>query len=262
MATQHSFRQNAILDSLPVCDYKRLYPEMEQVILARGDILQEPGAPISQVYFPSTSLVSLMSVTTNGNSVEIAAVGNEGIIGVGHFTNVTSMPIQAVVQKSGWAIRVKEQVIAKEFSRIGGRRKGLLHDEVIRYTQRLINEITQTAICIQHHKLDQQLCRWLLLRLDRQVSSELEITQDIIANKLGVSRNAISQSAGKLQQVGLIDYKRGRLRVLDRAGLEVQTCECYKAVIKIAKDSPHPSHKPLTLVNRAVPNRPIKGDFK
>jgi biotin operon repressor len=172
------------------------------------------------------------------------------------------MPIQVVVQKAGWAIRMERQVIAKEFGRIGGRRKGLLHDVVMHYTQRLINEITQTAICIQHHKLDQQLSRWLLLRLDRQRSTELEITQELIANKLGVSRNAISQAAGKLQQAGIIDYKRGRLKVLDRAGLETQTCECYKTVIKIAHDSPYLTHQHLPSTNRATPYRPIKGGLK
>jgi CRP-like cAMP-binding protein len=257
MAAHPNFRQNAILDSLPGADYKRLYPNMEQVVLVRGDVLQEPGTPMSHVYFPSTSIVSLMSVMENGNSVEIAAVGNEGMVGVAQVTNANAMSTRAVVQKAGWAIQVKEHVISKEFDRIGGRRKGLLHDLLMRYTQRLINEITQTAICNQHHKLDQQLCRWLLLRLDRQVSNELDITQELIANSMGFSRNAISQAAGKLQHSGLISYKRGRLKVLDRVGLEMQTCECYKAVVRAPGQGLMPVQPSLTPVNSAVQYRPI-----
>lgn len=260
MATVHNLQQNTILSALPTDDYERLATDLERVALAEGEVLQEPGVKMDHVYFPATCIVSLMSIMENGNTVEIASIGNEGMLGVPPCMNGHTMPNRAVVQRAGQAIRIPEHVITKEIMRIGGRRKGLLHDLLNSYTQRLLNEMTQTAICNQHHKLDQQLCRWLLLRLDRQVSNELEITQELIANNLGVSRNAVSKAAGKLQREGLIHYSRGHLKVLNRVGLEVQTCECYQAVIRLSNQRQVPASQSSNPLNRQFRDQTLSSE--
>jgi len=191
-----------------------------------GEVLYESGATLTHVYFPTTSIVSLLYVMENGASAEIAVVGNEGLVGVALFMGGESTPSRAVVQSAGHGFRLKAQWMKEEFNRAGP----VLH-LLLRYTQALITQMSQTAVCNRHHSLDQQLCRWLLLSLDRLRGDELVMTQELISNMLGVRREGVTESANKLQQAGLISYARGRITVLDRAGLEKRTCECY-AVVK------------------------------
>jgi CRP-like cAMP-binding protein len=191
-----------------------------------GQVLYESGTMLSHVYFPTTAIVSLLYVLQNGSSAEIAVVGNEGIVGVSLFMGAESTPSRAVVQSAGEGYRLKAPVMKAEFDRSGP----VLH-LLLRYTQALITQMSQTAVCNRHHSLDQQLCRWLLLSLDRLDSNELIMTQELIANMLGVRREGVTEGALKLQQAGLIRYARGRIVVLDRQGLEKRTCECY-AVVK------------------------------
>ncbi len=191
-----------------------------------GQVLYESGATLSHVYFPTTSIVSLLYVMENGASAEIAVVGNEGIIGISLFMGGESTPSRAVVQSAGHGVRLKSQLMKDEFDRSGP----VMH-LFLRYTQALITQMAQTAVCNRHHSLDQQLCRWLLLSLDRLQTNELIMTQELIANMLGVRREGVTEGALKLQEAGLIKYARGRITVLDRPGLEKRTCECY-AVVK------------------------------
>jgi CRP-like cAMP-binding protein len=222
----HFPRENNLLAALPEEDYARLLPQLELVPLPLGKVLYESNSELRHVYFPTTAIVSLLYVMLDGASAEIAVVGNEGIIGVALFMGGETMPNRAVVQSAGHAYRLKGQLLKQEFNR-----SGELQHLLLRYTQALLTQMAQTAVCNRHHSLDQQLCRWLLLSLDRLSSNELVMTQELIANMLGVRREGVTESAGNLQSAGLIDYHRGHITVLDRAGLEARTCECY-AVVK------------------------------
>ena len=217
--------QNHLLDALPTSDYQRLAPHLELVPMKLGDVLYESGAKLRYVYFPTTSIISLLYVMEDGASAEIAIVGNEGILGISLFMGGESTPSRAVVQSAGLAFRLKAQLLKDEFGRFGPTMRLLL-----RYTQALITQMAQTAVCNRHHSVDQQLCRWLLLSLDRLQSNELSMTQELIANMLGVRREGVTEAAGKLQEAGLIQYHRGRIAVLDRTGLERRACECYQVV--------------------------------
>ena len=190
-----------------------------------GDVLYEPGAQLRYVYFPTTSIVSLLYVMEDGASAEIAIVGNEGILGISLFMGGETTPSRAVVQSAGHGFRLRAQLLKNEFGRFGP----MMH-LLLRYTQALITQMAQTAVCNRHHSVDQQLCRWLLLSLDRLASNELSMTQELIANMLGVRREGVTEAAGKLQDAGLIRYRRGKITVLDRPGLEARSCECYQVV--------------------------------
>jgi CRP-like cAMP-binding protein len=219
-------RTNQLLAALPDGEWLRWQSHLELVSMPLGQVLYEPGATLSHVYFPTNSIVSLLYVMENGASAEIAVVGNEGIVGISLFMGGESTPSRAVVQSAGEGFRVRAQMMKEEFNRAGP----VLH-LFLRYTQALITQMAQTAVCNRHHSLDQQLCRWLLLSLDRLSNNELVMTQELIANMLGVRREGVTEGALKLQQDGLIRYARGRITVLDRSGLEKRTCECY-AVVK------------------------------
>jgi len=219
--------QNQLLAVLPQDVWQRLAPQMEQVDMPLGQVLCESGSTLKHVYFPVTSIVSLLYVMENGASAEIAVVGNEGIVGISLFMGGDSMPSRVVVQSAGRGLRLKAQLLKEEFN-LGG---PVMH-VLLRYTQALITQMAQTAVCNRHHALEQQLCRWLLLSLDRLSSNELLMTQELIANMLGVRREGVTEAALKLQKLGLISYARGRILVLDRAGLEARTCECYAVVKK------------------------------
>lgn len=223
-------RQNLLLSQLPVAAYERLLPHLEVVVMPLGQVLYESGDRTRHAYFPMTCMVSLHYVMENGDSAEAAVVGNDGIVGVALFMGGDSMPHRAVVQCAGLGCRLREPIFMKEFNRFGGRRSGALHQLLLRFTQALIVQMAQTAVCNRHHCVDQQLCRWLLLTLDRLPGNELAMTQELIANNLGVRREGITEAARKLQRAGLIDYHRGHIQVLDRARLEVQVCECYQVV--------------------------------
>jgi CRP-like cAMP-binding protein len=222
-------RHNHLLAALPEADWQRWLPQLEAVELPLGHVLYEPGDTLSHVYFPTTAIVSLLYVMENGASAEIAVVGYEGIVGVSIFMGGGSTPSRAVVQSAGRGYRLPAGVLKDEF-----RRAPVLH-LLLRYTQALITQMAQTAVCNRHHSLDQQLCRWLLLSLDRLQGNELVMTQELIANMLGVRREGVTEGALKLQTLGVIRYSRGRITVLDRDGLEQRTCECY-AVVKTEYD--------------------------
>lgn len=226
METSHSPLQNHLLSALPDDQMARIAPALELVAMPLGDVLYEPGIPMRHVYFPTTSIVSLLYVMEDGASAEIAVVGNEGIVGVSLFMGGETTPSRAVVQSAGHAYRMKGQVLKDEFERADTLQRLLL-----RYTQALLTQMAQTAVCNRHHSLDQQLCRWLLLSLDRLPSNKLVMTQELIANMLGVRREGVTEAAGNLQKAGLIEYHRGHITVIDRAGLEARSCECY-AVVK------------------------------
>ncbi len=218
---------NHLLDALPTLDYKRLEPHLEHVALDLGEVLYEPGGRMRYVYFPTTAIVSLLYVMKNGASAEIAIVGNEGILGISLFMGGESTPSRAVVQSAGDGYRMKTALLKEEFVRFG-----VVMRLLLRYTQALITQMAQTAVCNRHHAIDQQLCRWLLLSLDRLSSNELTMTQELIANMLGVRREGVTEAAGKLQSAGLIRYRRGTITVLDRVGIEARSCECYHVVKK------------------------------
>ena len=224
-ATRHSPRQNHLLSALPRVDYERIAARLELVSLKLGDVLYEPDIPLRYVYFPTTAIVSLLYVMEDGASAEIAIVGNEGILGIALFMGGETTPSRAVVQSAGHGYRMKAQLLKDEFGQFGP----FLH-LLLRYTQALITQMAQTAVCNRHHSVDQQLCRWLLLSLDRLASSELSMTQELIANMLGVRREGVTEAAGKLQGAGLIHYRRGKITVLDRPRLEARSCECYQVV--------------------------------
>jgi CRP-like cAMP-binding protein len=226
----HNPRQNYLINALPPLIFERLAPHLELVPMPLGEALYESGDPLCHVYFPTTCIVSLLYVLENGASAEIAVVGNEGMVGVALFMGGGTMPNRAVVQSAGHAYRLKGSVLRQEFNRSGGRRYGMLHQLLLHYTQALMTQTSQTAVCNRHHSVDQQLCRWLLLSLDRLPSNELTMTQELIANMLGVRREGVTEAAGKLQQAGLIQYSRGRITIQDRPGLEERVCECYKVV--------------------------------
>jgi len=219
--------QNHLLAALPETDLQRLLPHLKLVPMPLGDVLYESGTRLRSVYFPSTAIVSLLYMLADGASAEIAVVGNEGIIGMALFMGGETTTNRAVVQSAGYAYRMPGQVLKDEFTRAGPMQHLLL-----RYTQALITQMAQTAVCNRHHSVDQQLCRWLLLSLDRLASNELIMTQELIANMLGVRREGVTEAAGKLQHAGLIHYSRGHITVLDRAGVEARSCECYGVVKK------------------------------
>ena len=225
-----SARQNRLLAALPDAEWQRWRPQLEAVDLPLGHVLYESGRTLSHVYFPATASVSLLFVLEDGASAEIAVVGNEGLVGISLFMGGESTPSRAVVQSAGQGYRLAAQTIKDEFDRSGP----VMH-LLLRYTQALITQMAQTAVCNRHHTLDQQLCRWLLLSLDRLRGSELVMTQELIANMLGVRREGVTEGALKLQRAGLIRYARGHVTVLDRPGLEKRTCECY-AVVKSEYD--------------------------
>lgn len=227
MPSSHDPRQNHLLAALPAEVCARLFPNLELVPMPLGEVLYESGDQLRHVYFPTTSIVSLLYVMLDGASAEIAVVGNDGIIGVALFMGGETMPNRAVVQSAGFAYRLKGQLLKQEFNR-----SGELQHLLLRYTQALLTQMAQTAVCNRHHSLDQQLCRWLLLSLDRLPSNELVMTQELIANMLGVRREGVTEAAGNLHRAGLIEYQRGRITVLDRAGLEARSCECYEVVKK------------------------------
>jgi CRP-like cAMP-binding protein len=226
MATAHSPTQNHLLAAMPTAEFERLSAHLELVEMPLGEALYESGAQLDHVYFPTTCIVSLLYVLENGASAEIAVVGNEGILGISLFMGGETTPSRAVVQSAGFGYRLRAPLLKEEFNRAGPVLRLLL-----RYTQALITQMTQTAVCNRHHSIEQQLCRWLLLSLDRLSSNSLTMTQELIANMLGVRREGVTVAARNLQRAKLIRYSRGRIDVLDRPGLEQAVCECY-AVVK------------------------------
>jgi CRP-like cAMP-binding protein len=220
-------RHNQLLAALPEDQLQRWLPQLEHVQMPLGQVLYEPGSILSHVYFPTTAIISLLYVMQNGESAEIAVIGNEGVIGVSLFMGGDSTSSRALVQSADDGFRLTAQLMKEEFYRAGP----VLH-LLLRYTQALITQMVQTAACNRHHSLDQQLCRWLLLSLDRLQGTEMVMTQQLIANMLGVPREGATEGALKLHKAGLIDYMRGRIQVLDRVALEKRTCECYAVVKK------------------------------
>jgi CRP-like cAMP-binding protein len=227
LATPHSPTQNHLLAALPAAEFDRLSPHLELVPMPLGQALYESGGHLSHVYFPTTSIVSLLYVMKDGASAEIAVVGNEGILGISLFMGGETTPSRAIVQSAGHGYRLGAQLLKQEFNRSGP----VLH-LLLRYTQALITQMAQTAVCNRHHSVETQLCRWLLLSLDRLDTTDLTMTQELIANMLGVRREGVTEAAGKLQKAGLIRYSRGHIAVLDRPGLEKEVCECYAVVKK------------------------------
>ena len=227
MPSTHSPNQNRLLAALPEAEFKRLSPHLGLVPLALGTMLYEPGGQMQHAYFPTTAIVSLHYVMESGASAETAGVGNEGVVGISLFMGGDTTPSSAVVQTAGHAYRLEGRLLKQEFNRAG-----LMQQLLLRYTLALITQITQTAVCNRHHSIEQQLCRWLLLTLDRLPSQELVMTQELVASMLGVRREGITEAAGNLQRAGLIRYRRGHIAVLGRAGLETRACECYGVVKK------------------------------
>ncbi|MFA6314302.1 MAG: Crp/Fnr family transcriptional regulator [Sterolibacterium sp.] len=230
MFSLHDPFQNHLLAALPAAEFGRLAPHLELVTMPLGEALYESGGHLQYVYFPTTSIVSLLYVLEDGASAEIAVVGNEGILGISLFMGGETTPNRAVVQSAGHGYRLSARYLKREFNRNGP----MLH-LLLRYTQALITQMAQTAVCNRHHSLEQQLCRWLLLSLDRLPSDSLVMTQELIANMLGVRREGVTEAAGHLQRAGLIRYSRGHIEVLDRPALKKTVCECY-AVVKLEFD--------------------------
>ena len=220
-------QKNLLLSALPDAEWAHWLPHLEAVDMPLGKVLYESGVTLSHVYFPTTAIVSLLYVMEDGASAEIAVVGQEGIVGISLFMGGESTPSRAVVQSAGQAFRLEAKLMMQEFNRAGP----VLH-LLLRYTQALITQMAQTAVCNRHHSLDQQLCRWLLLSLDRLHSAEIVMTQELIANMLGVRREGVTEASGHLQKAGLIRYRRGHITVLDRTRLEERACECYAVVKK------------------------------
>ena len=227
MSSTQDPNQNHLLAAVLDAEYARLAPHLESIPMLLGDVLYESGDNLRHVYFPTTSIISLHYVLEDGASSEIAGVGNEGMVGISLFMGGNSTPSRAVVQTGGHGYRLKSHILMEEFNRAGTVMRLLL-----RYTQALITQMSQTAVCNRHHSVEQQLCRWLLLTLDRMPTNELTMTQELIANMLGVRREGVTEAAGKLQASGYIRYRRGHITVLDRAGLESTVCECYGVVRK------------------------------
>ena len=226
MGAAHQAQENHLFAVLPVEARERVFQHLERVALQLGDVLYESGAELQHVYFPTDSIISLLYVLNDGASAEIAVVGNEGMVGVALFMGGETTPNRAVVQAAGTAYRLRGRVLKEEFNR-----SGAFQHLLLRYTQALLTQMAQTAVCNRHHSVDQQLCRWLLLSLDRLPGNELRMTQELIGNMLGVRREGVTEAAGKLQAAGAINYSRGHITVLDRARLESRCCECY-AVVK------------------------------
>lgn len=229
MSSPHSPNQNHLLAALPTAEFERLVPHLELVPMPLGKILYEPGGQLQHAYFPTTAIVSLHYVMESGASAETAGVGNEGVVGISLFMGGDTTPSSAVVQTAGHAYRLEGRLLKEEFNRAG-----MMQHLLLRYTQALITQMTQTAACNRHHSVQQRLCRWLLLTLDRLPSNENELimTQELVASMLGVRREGITEAARKLQHAGFIRYRRGHIAVLDRSGLETCACECYAVVKK------------------------------
>jgi CRP-like cAMP-binding protein len=227
MPNLHDPNQNHLLAALLDAEFDRLAPHLELIPMLLGDVLYESGGKLQHVYFPTTAIVSLHYLLENGGSSEMAGVGNEGVLGISLFMGGDTTPSRAVVQTGGHGYRLKSHILMEEFNRAGPVLRLLL-----RYTQALITHMSQTAVCNRHHSVEQQLCRWLLLTLDRLPTNELTMTQELIAHMLGVRREGVTEAAGKLQSRGFISYRRGHITVVDRAGLEKTVCECYGVVKK------------------------------
>jgi CRP-like cAMP-binding protein len=227
MPLPHSPNQNHLLAALPTAEFERLAPHLELVPMLLGETLYEPGGQLQHVYFPTTAVVSLLYIVESGLSTEIAGVGNEGVVGISLFMGGDTTPSSAVVQTGGHGYRLQAGLLKEEFNRAG-----LMQRLLLRYTQALVTQMFQTAACNRHHSIEQQLCRCLLLTLDRLPSNELIMTQELIAGALGVRREGITEAAGKLQSAGFIRYRRGHISVLERSGLEARACECYAVVRK------------------------------
>jgi len=234
----HHLRKNTLLATLSTEVIERLSPFMQSVEMPLGKVLYESGDTLSNVYFPTDSIVSLLYLLMDGASAEISVVGNDGMLGVALFMGGETTPSRAIVQSAGHAFRLPGQQLKEEF-----RRNGEMHNLLLRYTQALITQMSQTAVCNRHHSVDQQLCRWLLLSLDRLPSNTLTMTQELIANMLGVRREGVTEAAGRLQKLGVIRYARGQITVLDRPTLETLCCECY-AVVKTETDRLLPPAQP------------------
>ena len=230
MLPLHSPNQNHLLAALPIADFEAVAAHLELVPLPLGKMLYEPGGQLQYAYFPSTAIVSLHYVMESGASAETAGVGNEGVVGISLFMGGDTTPSSAVVQTAGHAYRLKGHLLKEEFNRAGRMQRLLL-----RYTQALLTQMAQTAACNRHHSVEQQLCRWLLLTLDRLSSNDLIMTQELVASMLGVRREGITEAAGNLQRAGFITYRRGHISVVDRHGLEARACECY-GVVKTEMD--------------------------
>lgn len=233
MPSTHSPQQNHLLAALPADEFERLSPHLELVTMRLGDVIYRPGERLQYCYFPTTAIVSLHYVTESGSSTEISAVGNDGMVGISLFMGGDTTPSSATVLIAGHGYRLESRVLTQEFNRAGSMRHLLL-----RYTQALMTQVSQTGACNRHHSIEQQLCTWLLVTLDRIgsqeliIAPELVITQELIASILGVRREGITQAAGNLQRAGMISYRRGHISVLDRCGLETEACECYAVVRK------------------------------
>ena len=227
MSLPHSPNQNHLLAALPTAEFERLALHLELVPMLLGETLYEPGGQLQHVYFPTTAVVSLLYIVESGLSTEIAGVGNEGVVGISLFMGGDTTPSSAVVQTGGHGYRLQAGLLKEEFNRAG-----LMQRLLLRYTQALVTQMFQTAACNRHHSIEQQLCRCLLLTLDRLPSNELIMTQELIAGALGVRREGITEAAGKLQRAGFIRYRRGHISVLERSGLEARACECYAVVRK------------------------------
>ncbi|MDO8466516.1 MAG: Crp/Fnr family transcriptional regulator [Gallionella sp.] len=227
MSSPHSPDQNHLLAALPTAEFEPLAAHLELVPMALGQMLYEPGEQLRHAYFPTTAIVSLHYVTESGASAETAGVGNEGVVGISLFMGGDTTSSSAVVQTAGHAYRLEHRLLRQEFNRAG-----MMQHLQLRYTQALMTQMSQTAVCNRHHSVEQQLCRWLLLTLDRVPSRELIMTQELVASTLGVRRESVTEAAGKLQRAGFISYRRGHLAVLDRSGLESHSCECYAVVKK------------------------------
>jgi CRP-like cAMP-binding protein len=227
MSARHTHNQNHLLAALPAEIFERISPRLELIAMPLGEVLYESGGQLQHVYFPTTAIVSLHYIMENGASAEIAGVGNEGVLGISLFMGGNTTPSRAAVYTGGHGYRLPAQLMMEEFNRAG-----VMMRLMLRYTQALITQMSQTAVCNRHHSVEQQLCRWLLLTLDRLPSNELTLTQELIASMLGVRCEGITETAGNLQRVGLISYRRGHITVLDRQGLESRACECYHVVKK------------------------------
>lgn len=225
--SQSSPNQNHLLAALPTAEFDALAPSLELVQMPLGMMLYEPGGQLQHAYFPTSAIVSLHYVMESGASAEMAGVGNEGVVGVSLFMGGDTTSSSAVVQTAGYAYRLERRRLKQEFERAG-----LLQRLLLRYTQALLTQMAQTAVCNRHHSVEQQLCRWLLLTLDRLPTNELVMTQELVASMLGVRREGITEAAGNLQRAGLISHRRGHISVLDRSGLEAHACECYAVVRK------------------------------
>jgi CRP-like cAMP-binding protein len=225
MADERRPPENHLLAVLSDADWARLEPHLALIDMPLGQVVYESGDRLDHVYFPTSSIVSLLYVMEDGASAEIAIVGNEGLVGIALFMGGETTPSRAIVQSAGRAYRLPAAILKEEF-----RRGGALQRLLLRYTQALITQMAQTAVCNRHHSIDQQLCRWLLLSIDRLASNELEMTQDLIANMLGVRRAGVTEAALKLQDAGLIRYSHGHIELLNREGLEQRVCECYGVV--------------------------------